>query len=134
MAEEFNVRPSADIMGRLSSCLVEQARYKCIIIELAYSFLSFYPVLPAAPGANLDYSRLEDLEWTLTPDIIISPSDLGSFAKSVDSGSSVCINPGRACRKNALGGVALLTINPPELSEYKSDLISSRLRVDFINL
>lgn len=91
--------------------------------------------MPAAYGANLDYSRLEDIEMQLTPDIILTPSDLGSFARPLDGGVSVCVNPGRACRKSALGSFALLTISPPPaLSDEKADLVPSRLRVDFLSL
>ncbi len=90
--------------------------------------------MPAAFGANLDYARLESVELHLNPDILICPSDLGNFARSLDSGASICINPGRACRKSATGSIALLTISAPQLSEEKADLVSSRLRVDFLNL
>lgn len=105
-----------------------------VFITLLHFLSSLYPVMPAAYGANLDYARLEDLELQLTPDILLSPSDLGSFARSLDVGASVCVNPGRACRKSALGSVALLTVSPPDFSSEKADLISSRLRVDFLNL
>ena len=90
--------------------------------------------MPAAYGANLDYNRLEGVEIQLNPDILLCPSDLGNFARSLDSGSSVCINPGRSCRKSGLGSLALLTISAPQFAPNKSDVISSRLRVDFLNL
>ncbi|KAK9805391.1 hypothetical protein WJX73_010376 [Symbiochloris irregularis] len=42
---------------------------------------SFYPLYPAAPGAVLDTSRGAHLRMACTPDILITPSDLTSFAK-----------------------------------------------------
>lgn len=85
--------------------------------------------MPAATGANLDYSMLEELELPFTPDILISPSALGAFARTIDS-DSVCLNPGLFCRKAAIGTAALLSFNRP--MESNSDSIAQRVRIDFI--
>ena len=85
--------------------------------------------MPAATGANLDYSMLDQLEVPFTPDILISPSSLGAFARTIDN-DSVCLNPGLFCRKGSLGTVALLSFNRP--METDRDSIPQRLRVDFI--
>lgn len=87
-------------------------------------------MLPAAQGANLDFSLFEQLEFPFTPDLIISPSSLGAFARAIDSGT-VVINPGYFCRKNGLGTAAFLAFNPPNLVG-KGDSVSERLRVDFL--
>lgn len=87
--------------------------------------------MPASTGANLDYSQLEKLELFFTPDIIISPSSLGAFARSINTSDAVCLNPGLFCRKAALGTAALLSFNPPPLNSQE-DCVSERLRVDFI--
>ena len=89
-------------------------------------------MLPAAQSANLDFSLLDQLEFPFTPDLIISPSSLGAFARVIDSTSgTVCINPGYFCRKNGLGTAALFSFNPPKLVG-ELDLVSERLRVDFL--
>lgn len=85
--------------------------------------------MPAATGSNLDYSMLEDIELPFTPDILISPSSLGAFARTIDS-DSVCLNPGLFCRKSSLGTAALLSFNRP--MESNRDSIPQRLRIDFI--
>ena len=65
--------------------------------------------MPAAQNANLDFNLLDQLEFPFTPDIIVSPSSLGAFARVIDSTSgTVCVNPGNICRKNGLGTAALL--------------------------
>lgn len=87
--------------------------------------------MPSPTGANLDYSLLDQLEFPFTPDIIISPSTLGAFARTIDS-DSVCVNPGLACRKAARGTVALLSFNPPAANGR--ECIAERVRVDFIQL
>jgi len=85
--------------------------------------------MPAATGANLDYSALEDIELPFTPDIIISPSSLGAFARTIDN-DSVCLNPGLFCRKASIGTAAILSFNRP--METKEDSIAQRVRIDFI--
>lgn len=95
-------------------------------------YASFYPLMPAGHGANLDYSLLDQIELPFTPDVLISPSSLGAFARSIDS-DSVCINPGLFCRKAALGTAALLSFNAPKASaDNFFDSVAQRLRVDFI--
>ena len=86
--------------------------------------------MPAAQSANLDYSMLEELELPFTPDVLISTSSLGAFARTIDS-SVCCLNPGIFCRKSSLGTAALLSFNPPkQIGEV--DSITERLRIDFI--
>ena len=85
--------------------------------------------MPAASSANLDYSLLDQLELPFTPDVLISPSCLGAFARTIDN-DSVCLNPGILCRKASLGTAALLSFNSPRHKE--NDSVADRLRVDFI--
>ncbi len=53
---------------------------------------SFYPLFPPPLGTRLDSSLADHLQLTVTPDVLILPSDLGPFAKLVtvepSSGSS----------------------------------------------
>ena len=88
--------------------------------------------MPTAHSANLDYSMLEELEFPFTPDVLISPSALGAFARSIEDASLCCINPGQFCRKTCLGTAALLSFNPPKQAGPEDSNISNRLRVDFI--
>lgn len=85
--------------------------------------------MPSATGANLDYSLLDQLEFPFTPDIIVSPSALAPFARTIDS-DSVCLNPGPICRKAARGTAALLSFN--QSKSVGRDCVAERLRVDFI--
>ncbi len=85
--------------------------------------------MPSATGANLDYSMLDQLEFSFTPDVIVSPSALAPFARAIDS-DSVCLNPGSVCRKAARGTAALLSFN--QSKSNGRDCVAERLRIDFI--
>ena len=45
------------------------------------SLRRFYPLHPPATGAQLDLERMQQMELPVTPDILILPSDLKTFAK-----------------------------------------------------
>lgn len=109
-----------DRMGRLCGYLYNQA--------------SFYPLYPAPIGTNIDYNLLPSLEFSNPPDILITVSQLRFFAKSIDdsnngdsnsnsSKSTLFINPGQFCRKQAVGTAAFITLTDQHHSKDK--------RVDF---
>lgn len=86
--------------------------------------------MPPAHGANLDYSLLPEIELNFTPDVIITPSTLGAFARAIDA-DTVCLNPGQLCRKGSMGTAALLSFSAPKAAG-EADCVAERLRVDFI--
>jgi hypothetical protein len=111
--------------------LNKQGKHNKILLPLfIFNFhFSVYPLIPAAHGANLDYSMLEDIELPFTPDILISPSTLGAFARTIDH-DSICLNPGLFCRKASLGTAAIISFNSPMGSN--TDSMAQRVRIDFI--
>lgn len=94
---------------------------------------SFYPLYPPAAGVPLDASLSAGLDMTVTPDLLVLPSDLAAFAKVVRlpspaaaaaagcaavgtaSGGDdavVVINPGRAAKGGSAGTFAWVRIAP----------------------
>uniref|UniRef100_A0ABM5F3F6 DNA polymerase alpha subunit B n=1 Tax=Pogona vitticeps TaxID=103695 RepID=A0ABM5F3F6_9SAUR len=63
---------------------------------------SYYPLYPPAEEMNIDYEKFcQYTPLPLTPDVLITPSDLKYFIKEVLG--CVCINPGRLT-KGQVGG------------------------------
>lgn len=104
----------ADRFGRLAGHIYGQA--------------SFYPLLPAQEGANIEWAHAEGLLFPLRPDCVIMPSALKHFARPVHE-DLLLVNPGQFCRKQGLGSAALLSIQP--MAEGRS-AFSQRCRVDII--
>lgn len=86
-----------DRMQRLCSYLLQQD--------------SFWPLHPAPPGANIDYTVLPLLALGRTPDLLLVSSQLRYFARNVED-TTLAVNPGQFCRKQAPGTAALVTISP----------------------
>lgn len=72
---------------------------------------SYYPLFPPSQNANLDMKHMD--QWTMPcqPDLLIIPSKLTSFARSV-LGSSVAINPGHLSRDTTGGTFAMVEVHP----------------------
>jgi DNA polymerase alpha subunit B len=74
------------------------------------------------------------------PDILITPSDLITFAKNIDG--CICINPGPLVKAKTGGTYATITIDPlvlaKQMNEDDSSLLSNRaadrIRVDIFNI
>jgi hypothetical protein len=95
---------------------------------------SFYPLIPAQSGANVDYGMLEQLELQFAPDILLAPSPtLPVFARTVPEDNCVVINPSSfgGDRESNENKITLISINAPQMDAAKSDRIASRVRVDF---
>jgi DNA polymerase alpha subunit B len=88
---------------------------------------SFYPLFPPPPreslppglnavGGSLDvpHSRLADLVG-VTPDILVVPSMLGTFAKVVDG--VVVVNPGSASKPRGAGTWVEIAVKAPEVKD-----------------
>jgi hypothetical protein len=55
---------------------------------------SFYPLYPPNPDTPIEFEQIESLRIKSIPDILITTSDLMQFAKKVENGGAICINPG----------------------------------------
>lgn len=121
---------SSDRLARLASHIMGQR--------------SFYPLFPAAAGVPLDLSlSVRAMPFSNQPDILITPSDLSPFVKTLGSmhdsqwnaekyGSTLCINPGRLA-KGMYGGTFtdILTIPVPDDGKVRWP---ERARVSIIRL
>ncbi|KAJ2960153.1 hypothetical protein NQZ79_g4508 [Umbelopsis isabellina] len=96
LEESARSKEASDRMARLTRHVLQQR--------------SFYSLFPPAPGDNLDLLQMPHIQMDVTPDILILPSRLKSFAKIVDS--VVCINPGYLSKKQSGGTFARATIHP----------------------
>jgi len=85
-----------DRIARLASHLIRQR--------------SMFPVFPAPEGSQLAFSRAAELELPMSPDILITPSQLMPFAKR--AGEVLCVNPGRLVKGSTPGTFARLSIHP----------------------
>ncbi|XP_039798730.1 DNA polymerase alpha subunit B-like isoform X2 [Panicum virgatum] len=71
---------------------------------------SYYPLYPPAAGVPLNFSLAKEaLEISLTPDVLLLPSDLAPFVKVLSLGEGrddqkqfICLNPGRLAK--GIGG------------------------------
>ncbi|CDF34849.1 unnamed protein product [Chondrus crispus] len=75
---------------------------------------SFYPTFPPSASVPLDCSlwdgmAIPDTERWPTVDVLVTPSRLKAFAKSVDGGA-VAVNPGLLCRGSSGGSYAEMRI------------------------
>jgi DNA polymerase alpha subunit B len=105
---------------------------------------SYYPLFPAHSSVPLSLhmnpggSRGTDayangsMTMPVTPDILVCPSLIGTFALDVDG--CVCVNPGRLMKGSRGGTFAFLTITPPTPSSPASQSISDRIRCDIIRI
>lgn len=104
---------------------------------------SYYPLFPAAPGTNLDLKRMQQWAMPALPDLLIVPSRLTSFARTVLDKSTVVVNPGRLVRDTTGGTYARLQVFPIEresLENAGSDdvevphAIAERSRVEILRI
>ncbi|CED82061.1 DNA polymerase alpha-primase complex, polymerase-associated subunit B [Phaffia rhodozyma] len=84
---------------------------------------SFYPLYPvpieASADVNLDLTHYDLLKMETCPDVLLLPSNLGKFAKIVDS--VIVVNPGRLSQRSSGGTFSKFVIHPID----KESLISS---------
>lgn len=85
---------SGDRINRLCSHILQQA--------------SHYPLHPAPPGINIDYTMLSDMDISHAPHLYLCSSQLRYFGRSVDG--TLFVNPGQFCRRQATGTAAQITL------------------------
>ena len=93
-----------------------------MLLKLRFSFYPMFPAPMAAPldPLNLDVTHADLLRFGTSAgaDVFIMPSMLKHFAKVVDS--TIIVNPGSLCRKNAAGTYTKLTIHPTPKAELQA--------------
>jgi DNA polymerase alpha subunit B len=73
---------------------------------------SFYPLFPGSLGMNRDMKRFEQWSMPCAPDILILPSKLAPFCKSVVDDSTLVVNPGLLTKATTGGTYAVITVHP----------------------
>ena len=95
-----------------------------------------YPLYPPDASACLDARYGEDLTFKQTPDVLIMPSDLKTFAEDIDG--VVCVNPGRLARGAVGGGLAKIVVHPTtdgqDDGESHPHDVAKRTRVDVMKI
>ncbi|KAF7667628.1 hypothetical protein LDENG_00054650 [Lucifuga dentata] len=96
---------STDILFHMSaeiiSCGTGSDRFSRILKHMLTQ-RSYYPLYPPVEELNMDYEKFQSFgQMPLTPDILITPSELRYFIKDVNG--CVCINPARLT-KGQVGG------------------------------
>ena len=97
-----NLEPGSRL-GRIAQHLVQQR--------------SFYPLFP--PSANLDLRRMHEWTMPVQPDLLIVPSKLTSFVRTVLE-STVVVNPGHLSRGTTGGTYALMDVHPMKRETLES--------------
>lgn len=89
---------------------------------------SLYPLFPPGPDTLIDIGSLglAHIE-SVSPDVIITPSELSPFARVVNS--CIAVNPGRAARNQSNGTYAIIGVN-----SRGSNGIHEHTRVDITRL
>lgn len=73
---------------------------------------SFYPLFPASgESIPLDMRYADKWSMPLSPDILIIPSKLATFAKKLNNGT-LALNPGQLAKGSSGGSYAKLTVYP----------------------
>jgi len=97
-ADETNANlPPGSRLERISQHLIQQR--------------SYYPLFPAAPMMNMDLKKMDQWKMPIRPDLLILPSKLTSFARTVLD-STVVVNPGHLSRDTVGGSYATMEVHP----------------------
>ena len=84
----------------------------CRIAQHMLQQRSYYPLFPASADTNLDLKRMDQWKMPCAPDLLILPSKLAPFARTVLNNSTVVVNPGHLARDRMGGTYASLDIHP----------------------
>lgn len=75
---------------------------------------SYYPLFPPSCEANLNFAQAQHWRIPCQPDLLILPSKLTSFARTVCHDQSLVVNPGHLTRNTTGGTYAVLDVHPLE--------------------
>ncbi|XP_033123585.1 DNA polymerase alpha subunit B-like [Anneissia japonica] len=120
-AEEISLSPpgASDRLGRLVKHLLTQQTY--------------YPLYPPPCGVPVDYEQFERYaKMSVTPDVLIVPSNLRYFLKEVDD--CLCINPGRLTKGQVGGTYGRLVIYPVEDDNGQGKGVVSRSAAQILRI
>ena len=73
---------------------------------------SYYPLFPGPTKTNLDLKHMDQWKMPCAPDLLILPSKLTPFARSVLDNNTVVVNPGHLTRNTSGGTYAVMEIHP----------------------
>lgn len=105
--------PPGTRMERLAQHLIQQQ--------------SYYPLFPPSKDMNIDLKQMERFSMPCQPDILITPSKLGPFARSV-ADKTLVINPG-TLTKGSTGGTYATAQIAPMKRESLDDLVDGNLEL-----
>ena len=120
--------PPGSRMERLSQHLLQQQ--------------SFYPLFPPYKGTNIDLKKMAQFSMDRQPDIIITPSKLNPFARTVLE-QTLVVNPGVLAKADTGGTYATIQVHPIKrdtLESVPSDdvelahTVTSRSRVEIMRI
>jgi DNA polymerase alpha subunit B len=114
---------SADVLFDLSSNEASAGGGGNRLARLADHLLlqqSFYPVQPAPAASAAQLEPRQQARWRmpLTPDVLLLPGKLTTFARDVRG--CLCINPGHLARGTSGGTFAQITIHPLPKEELEA--------------
>lgn len=93
---------------------------------------SFYPFYPPSEDVNVDLSHLYDSgRLTVTPHLLVLPSDLRGFAKDVDG--CICVNPEHLTKGVVGGCFARVVVNPVDPEMYTGSM-AAKTTVEVIRI
>jgi DNA polymerase alpha subunit B len=72
---------------------------------------SYYPLFPPAPGVHVDWKFRHQFQMCRKPDILVTPSMLMGFARTVSDGTLV-VNPGHLVKDTTGGTYAMVEVHP----------------------
>lgn len=98
---------------------------------------SMYPIVPPHVTAPVNTLQAHALELSVTPDVLVLPSQLAPFAREV-IGGCVAVNPGRICKRRAGGTYAKVSVFPvsregePAQGEAVANRVNERISVELV--
>lgn len=101
---------------------------------------TFYPLYPGNQATPIEWEQYAKMMFPegMTPDVLITPSQLKLFAKEIEG--VICVNPGTIVKGEAAGSYANITIDPLLLPSQNDDAPTltkkalERIRVDIVNV
>lgn len=103
---------------------------------------SFYPLFPPSLEMNIDLKKLGQFSMPFQPDILITPSKLNPFARTVLD-STIVVNPGLLTKAGTGGTYATMQVHPLHRETLENvansgvemaNSVTTRSKVDIIRI
>jgi hypothetical protein len=91
---------------------------------------SYYPLYPPSTKANLNLKFMEQWKIPCALDVLIVPSMLFPFARSVLANKTIVINPGLLAKDTVGGSYAILDVHPIDRSSLEETGASSSVTIE----